>query len=315
MGSRKYWIALNDTRGAGPVLLRALHDALVRLGITVTDAFDLTQGELERELGLTPSQASVVFQARTRLEAVEEEYFALLDAGVDIVLFFDESYPHRLETVLGSAMPPVLYCYGNKALLSTRGAAVLGEKKASEKGEMIAYLAAKELVSHFITVVSGFARGVDMIAHRSALENGGATIALLPCGFAHLSVPETLRDVYNPDGMLFVSPFEFRKEYSQFNAIRRNKIACALSRAVYIVEAPEEGGIFEAGKSAHSLGVPLYVTEYAEYPESAAGNPLLVKDHGATPVRGRMAGGVRAPNLDRLIGDVKFADEPERKGV
>lgn len=307
MGSRKYWIALAGAHGAGPALLRDVHQALVRLGISITDAFDLTQSELERELELSPAGAAVVHGARARLDAVESEYFALLDAGVEIVLFFEESYPQRLTTVLGGHLPPVLYCYGNRALLNQKAAAVLGEKQASEKGEMIAYLAAKELAAHQVVVVSGFARGIDLIAHRGALENGGTTVAVLPYGFSHLAVPESLRDVLNPDALLLVSPFEFEREYTQFNAMKRNKLACALSRAVYIVEAPAEGGIFEAGKSARTLGVPLYVTEYSEYPASAAGNPALMSEYAAIPVRGRVAGGVLSPNLDRLLGDVKFS--------
>jgi len=47
--------------------------------------------------------------------------------------------------------------------------------------------------------------------------------------------------------------------------------------------------------------------EYSQYPDSARGNPVLIQELGATPVRGRMVNDLLTPNIDRLIGDVKFS--------
>ncbi len=302
----KHWIALEQTKGIGPAQLREIYEALSRLKLSITDLFELDAREIEEELSLSESKAGLIAGARDALAVIERDYLDMLDAGVEIIPFFDESYPARLSTLLGNTGPPFLYCMGNRRLLPDKGAAILGDKFVSEKGEMITYLAAQELVRHRIAVISGFARGADMIAHRAAIESRGGTIALLPHGFAHLQVPQSFQDVFNLDSLLLVSPFSFKKEYSPYNAMQRNRIICALSHAVYIVESPVEGGIFEAGKSAQSLGIPLYTTEYSSYPETAAGNPKLLSELGANPVRGRIINNVLTPNLDRLIGDVKF---------
>ncbi|MCU0845393.1 MAG: DNA-processing protein DprA [Spirochaetes bacterium] len=304
----KYWMALEQVKGVGPATMREIHDALRGPGLSIVDLFALSPDEMRAELSLREQAASLVDAARAKLPLVEDEYFRLIDAGIEVVLFFEETYPERLSRLLKNEAPSMLYVYGNRALLRDKGAAVLGEKSVSEKGELVAYLAAQELVRHRIAVVSGFARGADMIAHRAALENGGGTIGVLPYGFSQLKIPDSLKETYSPDSMLLVSPFGFATEYSTFNAFRRNRLACALSKAVYIVESPAEGGIFEAAKSAKTLGVPLYTTEYAEYPETAAGNPVLMRDLGAQAVRGRLVNNALSPNLDRLIADVKFGD-------
>ena len=168
-------------------------------------------------------------------------------------------------------------------------------------------MAAKELVAHEITVISGFAKGADITAHRSALEYGGDTIAILPYGILKLNIPDMIKPVYDEERFLAVSCFYPEDAAGKFNAFIRNKIICALSHAVFIVESPESGGIFEAAKSAHSLKVPLYTAEYSEYPESASGNKKILAEFGAFPVRGKKTSdNLTVPNMDRIIADVKF---------
>jgi DNA processing protein len=304
----KYWIALEQTKGIGTAHLGEIYDALSSKNLSIDDLFGLTPQEIKAELYLKDAIADAVTQAKARLDAIEQEYISLLDIGAEILMFFEENYPARLRKILKNTCPPVIYIYGNKSLLRTRAAAILGDKNISEKGELITYSAASELVRHQITLISGFARGAGLIAHRAAIEKGGNTIAVLPYGFSHLQVPDMLKDILNMDKILFVSPFSYTREFSQYSAMHRNRIICAMSHAVYIVESPLEGGIFEAGKSASNLGIPLYVTQYANYPDSAAGNPKLISELGANPVRGRMLNNQIAPNMDRLIGDVKFKD-------
>lgn len=302
----KYWIALEQSKGIGPAHLKEIHKALISPGLSISDLFELSEEEIKRELGIRESVAQAIVQARSTLPTVEEDYFDLLETGIEPVLFFEEGYPKRLHDVMKNEFPPILYTYGNKSILGKKGAAVLGESGISQKGELIAYLAAQELSRHRITVLSGFARGADLIAHRAALENGGETLAVLPMGFSNLRIPDTIKQVYDPERILLVSPYYFTREFSKYSAYGRNRIICALSSAVYIVESPVEGGVFEAGKSAKHAGVPLYVTEYSRYPESASGNTILMGELGAQPVRGRVMGGLLMPNLDRLIGDVKY---------
>ena len=306
MSQHRYWIALASTKGIGTVSFLQVHRKLEELQLHIQDVFELDTGEIQHELGFTEKLGELIVQSRELLPKIDEDYNRLIEAGIDTIMLFDQSYPSRLANTMGTGAPPVLYCYGEKALLQKRSAAVLGYRDISARGEMISFLAARELSRHDITVISGFSRGAGHLAHRGAIEHRGTTIAVLPHGMFHLKVPETLADVIDLTRFCFVSPFYPTDEYSVYNSYSRNSIIAAMALAVYIVEAPQEGGIFEAGKSAANHKTPLFVTEYAEFPESAKGNPLLIKDYGAAPVRGRREQDMLVPNLDALIGKVKW---------
>jgi len=157
-----------------------------------------------------------------------------------------------------------------------------------------------------ITAISGFAKGADTTVHRAAVEHGGNTIAILPCGIDHLKIPNSIKEIFNPDHFLIISPFFPTKEANKFNGYIRNRITCAISYSVFVVEAPIENGIFEAAKSAFKLKIPLYTTEYANYPKEAEGNPKIISELNGIPIRGRMENNLLIPNIDKIIADVKF---------
>ncbi len=306
MDSTKYWIALDKVQGMGPVHLKEVYTTVSSAGVSLSEIFELTESEMKNEFQFTPKTLAAIKSAMEILPSVSEEYQKIIDAGIGVTTFFSNSYPEKLLTMPGSEIPPILYSYGNLQIFKKKGAAILGDHNVSSRGEFISYMAAKDLVEHSITVISGFAKGADITAHRSALEYGGSTIAVLPQGILKLNIPEMIKPVYDEERFLAVSPFYPDDSAGKYNAFIRNRIICALSHAVYIVESPEEGGIFEAAKSAFGLKVPLYTTEYSEYPASATGNKKILAELGAHPVRGKKSDGLTVPNMDRIIADVKF---------
>lgn len=308
MSDTKYWISLDMVKGVGPVNLRLIYDGLALSGLSARDLFDLEEDEIVKEFRMSEKIAKAVSDAKKNLSRVDDELSRLQESGVEIILFFEKRYPQRLSNILKNTMPPVLFVLGNSSLLNERKAAVLGDINVSEKGALLASLAAKELILHRIAVISGLAQGADMIAHASALQYGGSTIAVLPYGIRHFKMPKALEAFFDDRRMLFVSTFYPDREYSIFNSYERNRIIIALSMAVFIVEAPAEGGIFEAGKSAKSLGVPLFVAEYATYPKNASGNEKLISEFKGVPVRGRKEKDLVVPNLDKLIAKAKFGE-------
>ena len=306
MDSTRYWIALQRVDGIGPANLKEIYSAVDKKGLSITDLFGLSESEIRGEFSFNAKIAEAFKTAEEMLPAVEEEYIQVVESGIEIIPFFSSWYPERLHEVMGNSIPPFLYVSGNRDLLQKQGGAILGDINVSSRGEFIAYLAAKELSARGIAVLSGFARGAELAAHRSALEYGGYTIAFLPYGILRLSLPEEIKMVFDPHRIAFVSVFSPLSQADKYSAFNRNRIICALARAVYIVEAPEEGGIFEAARSALKLKVPLYATEYSEYPESALGNKKIFSDLGGIPVKGRVVDDLTVPNMDRFVADVKF---------
>jgi DNA processing protein len=307
MNSTKYWIALERVSGMGPAHLKEIYSVISGAGVSLSDIFELTEDEIKNEFKFTPKILSSIKTAVEILPAVSDEYQKIIDFGINVTPFYSSAYPERLHRILGSSIPPILYSYGNLKILSKKGAAILGDTNISSRGEFISYMAAKELVSHKISVISGFAQGADITAHRSALEYGGDTIAMLPCGILKLNIPDMIKPVYDEERFLAVSGFYPEAAADKFSAFTRNKTICALAHAVFIVESPESGGIFEAAKSAHSLKVPLYTAEYSDYPPSALGNKKILAELEAFPVRGKKTSdNLTVPNMDRIIADVKF---------
>ena len=306
MDTTSCWIALEQTEGMGPAHMKEIHDALKGMDLSITDLFDLTGEEILAEFSFSQKVADCIIRAKSSAPQIEDDYFQVIDSGFEVVPFFSNFYPVRLKEIMGTTFPPLLYLYGNKSILNYRGIALLGDKFISDKGGEIAYTAARELSHHQITTISGYAAGADMIAHRSALENSGTTLAVLPQGILKFSFHESLKDVFDPERIAVISPFYPTREATKFNAFIRNKIACAIARAVFIIEAPHEGGIYEAGKSAHKLNVPLFTTEYGSYPKSAEGNRRLIEELGAMPVRGRFINDLLVPNMEKILGIAKF---------
>ncbi len=306
MSNYLYWIALEQSKGMGPVSLERVYSDISTFGLELYDLFELSQNELTGEFSFSNEILNAFLEAKKNIINIEKDYFTLLDHGFEVIPFFSSYYPKLLIERLAKSFPPILYAYGNVELLHKSAVAILGEKAVSDRGEIIAYMAVKELIRHDIVIASGLAQGVGTIAHRSAIENGGATFGILPSGMFHFKLNSFLKEVFNSDNFLILSPFYPSAEPSRYNAYTRNKYLCALSQAVYIVEASLQNGMIEAATSSQKLDIPLYTTEYGEYPKSAAGNSKLIQEFSAIPVRGRIENDVIIPNMDRIISHTKF---------
>jgi len=309
MNSTKHWLALHRVQGIGIAALKEIYDSVSSAGLSVSDLFGLTEGEIRHEFHFSDKIIHAFGEAEKNLSHAEGEYLELMDSEVSVVFFFSPLYPSRLSSRLGNAAPPLLYCQGNCSLLNMSGAAVLGDSNVSSRGEFISYMAARELVSHDIAVISGLAMGADIAAHRAAMEAGGSTIAWLPLGIKQFTLPEQLKAVLDPARFAAVSHLKPYDHANKFNAFSRNRLVCASSMAVFIVESPDEGGIFEAAKSAHKLDIPLYTAEYSDYPASASGNRRIMEEFKAKAIRGKKVDNLTMPNMDRFIADVKFGQQ------
>lgn len=302
----RYYLALERAHGIGSASLIEIHKSIQSVGISLADLFGCSDAELRNEFAFSEAIYKGFDEARKNLDAIDDEYCKMVEAGVSATFIFEEKYPSLLLKRLGNAAPPVLYSLGNFSLANEHSAALLSASETSEKGVRIIHQSAIDCARHHITVAGGLSKGAGIAAHAAAVECGGQTIGILPCGFFTFQLSPRLISVYDPDRFLLLSPFRPDEEYSAFHALERNRCIIALSRAVFIVETPKDGGLMEAAKSAVKLSVPLYTAQYSEYPAGASGNEELMKSFNALPVRGRREGETIIPNIEALIGAVKF---------
>jgi DNA processing protein len=197
--------------------------------------------------------------------------------GYDVIGRGDVLYPKKLLDVLGSKAPQHIYYKGNLAILADKSVGFCGSRNASEKGLETAQDCSTQIASEWIAVISGYAAGVDLRAHRAALEAGGHTIFVLPEGIEHFRIKKELKDVWDWSRVLVISQFEPSATWQAFRAMDRNNVIVALSDAMIVIEAGEKGGTIEAGRSALRLKRPLFVAEYEDMANALGNNELLKK--------------------------------------
>ena len=157
------------------------------------------------------------------------------------------------------AAPRKLFLLGDASLLKGGPRiAVVGSRQASSEGLELAWRITKMLVSHGVTVVSGLALGIDTVAHKTAMTNGGRTVGVLGTPLDRYAVPRnrSLQDEI-AERHLLVSQFPSGRPTHRSNFPRRNKTMALLSDATLIVEAAANSGTRHQGWEAIRLGRPV----------------------------------------------------------
>ena len=216
--------------------------------------------------------------------------------NITVLTMADTGFPDGLKIRLGNDCPSVLFLKGNASLLSQKGIGFCGSRKVSERGALITAQCSKELVSNGFTVISGYAGGTDMAAHKEALLSQGNTVFVLAEGILESKIKQEVRDLLNTENHLFVSQFLPHSMWTVANAMRRNSVIIGLSEAMILVESGKKGGTFAAGEESLKRGLPLFVVDYAKPEVSAEANPYFI-EKGGCPIRSRHG----YPNLDAIV--------------
>lgn len=213
----------------------------------------------------------------------------------------EENYPKDVLQTLQQNAPSVISYMGNLELLHKPRVGFSGSRKVSEKGLWIAKDCAAQLSSKDVCVVSGYANGVDMASHQTALQNGGSTIIVLPEGISHFRIHRELREWWDWKRVLVISEFMPQEKWMAARAMQRNLTIIALSNAMMVIEAGEKGGSLDAGFRTMSYGRTLFVPQYKDVPLSAVGNSLLLK-RGARSLM--MSAATRHTNVDGVMSSI-----------
>jgi len=230
------WLALARVKGLGCVSFKKL---VGRFG-DPTLALSAPPGELGTIDGLQRDAIDGLV-GFSRWAEVADDLKRLRDAGITLVRYIDADYPARLRTIADP--PPLLYVRGALASADERAVAIVGSRSASDYGRRVARDLARGLASYGFTVVSGMARGVDGMAHETALNAGGRTIAVLGSGVERAYPPEHDK-LYQRIAKLggVISELPMGTKPMAFNFPARNRLISGLSLGVVVVEATEKSG-------------------------------------------------------------------------
>jgi DNA processing protein len=221
--------------GIGRVKFGQLENYFHNLG----NAWQATPGELKRA-GLDSNSIRAITSWRPRI-SLDSEMEKLERYGVKVTTYLDPDYPARLKEIYD--YPPVLYIRGTLLPEDEWCLAVVGTRRATVYGRQVTEEIVADLARSRITIVSGLARGIDSVAHQSALEAGGRSIAVFACGLdiVYPSENANLARRIMQQGAL-ISEYPLGTKPKSENFPRRNRIMSGLSLGVLIVEAGESSG-------------------------------------------------------------------------
>lgn len=217
------------------------------------------------------------------LEFLNKENELIVDENVNFLNIIDSNYPLLLKDLKLNS-PPILTYIGNIDLLNSKKIGFCGSRKSSEKGLNIAKDISEQVVNKKITVVSGYASGIDQQTHFYSLKSGGNTIIILPNGINHFKIKKFIKDVWDWSRILVISEFKPNEIWTVSRAMQRNSTIISLSNVMVLIEAKAKGGSIDAGYKALELNKPLFAPVYYGMPIEAKGNEIMLKK-GALPLK------------------------------
>jgi DNA processing protein len=274
-----YWALLHALPGMGPVTFRRLLDRFGSAAEVVEKADRDTLAEVR---GMRGELADALLACRNRLDTAERMVAALQKKGVRLLRMTDSDYPAALLDLPDP--PPLLYVLGDIGAQDRRAVSMVGTTKPSPRGRPIAEEFGKRFAAAGVTVVSGYAHGIDAASHRGAFKGGGRSILCIPYGIRHFKSRAdfpALAEIAQRGAVVSECPPDL--EWSASAAVARDRIIAALGRAVFVIETRPRGGTLHTVRAAEQLGRPLFVLKYRTPPESARGNSILIA-RGATDV-------------------------------
>ncbi len=234
----KYYIAIELIPGVGSVLAKRLiaycggAEAVFRSGQRHLQKIPGIGSSLSREIGTQ----QVLKQAEEELRFIEKYH-------IDALCYVDPRYPERLRQCEDG--PVVLFSKGKVDFSRSKFLSVVGTRHATAYGTAVCEKIIGGLAErgHQVVIVSGLAYGIDICAHRTALQHGLDTVAVMATGLhqiypsSHTAVAKQITQ----QGAC-VSDFTSGAVLDRNNFLKRNRIIAGLSDATLVVESRAKGG-------------------------------------------------------------------------
>lgn len=300
------WLHLAFTDGIGPVcaarLLEAFH---------TPESILAAAGEKLARAGLRPAQVRSLLAADPAREALIQKTLAWAATdGHQILTRADPDYPSLLAHIHDP--PVVLFLKGDRRWLARPMLAMVGSRNATLHGSDTASELALHLSQAGWTIVSGLALGIDLAAHRGALQGPGSTLAVLGCGIDRVYPRrhQALAGHIAQQGALLSELPPGTPPAAAFFP-RRNRLIAGLAQGVIVVEAALQSGSLITARLAAECGREVFAVPGPIRSGVSRGCHQLLRE-GATlvetaadvlaqcPAPITLAGSARAPNLPSL---------------
>jgi DNA processing protein len=289
------WLALATVPEIGPARYRML----LKHFESPERILEAGRSEIEALPGLGPKIAESIRKGADYNEA--EKQVRLLENGNYSLLTFNSSdYPEKLKNIYDP--PPFLFYEGDIECLSAPTIAIVGSRNLSVYGKMMAEKLSRELAEVGFTTVSGFARGIDTIAHKNTIESNGKTAAIFGCGL-NICYPPENKALYRDLVLNGCAISEFFLGYhpEPKNFPRRNRIISGLSLGVLVIEAGLKSGALLTAHHALDQGREVYAVPGNINSKTSIGTNSIIKE-----------GAKLVTSSEDILEDLKFLVSPRK---
>ena len=207
---------------------------------------------------------------------LEASHAWLTQPGNSLMTLADTDYPRNLLEIADP--PAMLYCKGNRALLSQPSLGIVGSRNATPQGLRDAEAFAHALSDAGLTIVSGLALGIDAAAHRGGLAGAGSSVAIVGTGLDRVYPARNKALAHQlVEKGLVVSEFPLGTPPLPGHFPRRNRLISGLSRGVLVVEAAPDSGSLITARVATEQGREVFAIPGSIHSPLARGCHALIK--------------------------------------
>lgn len=241
--------------------------------------------------------------------------------GAKILFREEEDFPNALKGI--DDAPVFLFYKGDLQKIQRKTLAVVGSRMVSSEGKWACQNLLPEIVSSGFTIVSGMALGIDTLAHKTALQNGGTTVAFWGTGIDTIYPTQNqgLANEILTQGVVF-SEFPLGTPPSPYNFPRRNRLVSGISDGVLIVEGKEKSGSLITAEFAMEQGKEVFAVPGSIRSPLSRGPHKLIQD-GAKLVQSSSDileefGGIQKDlfaSSSVLIGSTQIPSDPYEKKI
>lgn len=243
----KYFVALNTNIKIGPARFKKL---LAYFG-SIKSAWSGTYLDYQRA-GIDAETIESIFETREDVDP-DEEMEKLKKENISIITINDKNYPKLLKEIYNP--PGLLYVKGEIKPEDEVSLAVVGTRRLSSYGRQITPRIVEMLARNRVAIISGLALGIDTLAHRSALDANGRTIAVLAGGIDDATIfppmnRKLAKEIVEKNKGAVISEQHIGTPCLKQYFPARNRIIAGLALGTLVVEAPERSGALITAKLA-----------------------------------------------------------------
>lgn len=268
-------LALHFIPGIGDYSIRQL----ISYCGSAQNVFNTPKGKLRKVPGIGQVLANVITNGKP-FEKAEHELIKAKKYSTELIFYTDAKYPSRLKQIPDA--PSLIYCKGHIDFDVPKTVGIVGTRQATNYGKELVERIVEELTAHQVTIISGLAYGIDIHAHKQALNHKLPTIGVMGSGMdivypsAHKEIARKMLDV---GGLVTENPFGAKPDAHNFP--QRNRIIAGLSDALLVVEAAEKGGALITAEIANSYNKDVFAFPGSVGATHSAGCNNLIKSNKA----------------------------------